>query len=475
MSGTATNDDLPPMMTGPVSHRASAIPLVSALRADDAIAFRQGVAITVRRFLMDVQRVIAALPPGRHVLNNCRDRYHFAVGFAAALVSDRISLLPSTLTADTIRQLRNFASDAVCLSDQAEPIGLPHIQYPQTPSDLSADGEIMMPEIPADRVAASVFTSGSTGTPVPHDKTWGTLVGCVQAQAQRLAPLHGSRASLVGTVPPQHMYGFESTVLLALQGQCALSTAHPFYPADIALALAAIPRPRLLVTTPVHLRALLTAGIDIPDLDLLVSATAPLAVSLAAQAERQFGAPVVEIYGSTETGQIATRRTAQTEAWWLLPGIELQINDTSAIASGGHLAAPTPLSDILEAVDDVHFRLHGRAADMVNIAGKRSSLAHLNHHLNAIPGLLDGAFFIPDGNTPSGVARLMAFVVAPSLSVAQINKALSECIEPIFLPRPLVRVAALPRNQTGKLPREALAALAAAYAARRTEEADDVA
>ena len=55
---------------------------------------------------------------------------------------------------------------------------------------------------------------------------------------------------------------------------------------------------------------------------------------------------------------------------------------------------------------------------------------------------------------------LTAFVVAPDLSREEILRALRERIDPVFLPRPLHRVAALPRNATGKLPYEALLQLA---------------
>ncbi len=453
----------------------TALPLVDGLRADDPIAYRDGVAIPVRQFLRDVARVAAALPPVAHILNNCRDRYNFAVGFAASLASGRVSLLPSTLTPDIIAQLRRFAPDAICLSDQAPLPGLPDQRYPTAPVTHVAAVDAVMPMIPAERIAAYVFTSGSTGTPVPHAKLWGDLVACVQSEAARQAAHYGAGANLIGTVPPQHMYGLESTVLIALQGGVALAAARPFYPADIAAALAAIPQPRLLVTTPVHLHALLEAGLALPAIDLVISATAPMPLGLAARAEAELGTPLLEIYGSTETGQIATRRTAATDLWQLLPGITLRTGEVHAMAEGGHLAVPTMLNDVLEAVDPEHFRLLGRTADLVNIAGKRSSLAYLNHHLQAIAGVHDGAFFIPDAAEPGGVTRLMAFAVAPSLTAEEIRAALATCLDPVFLPRPLVRVPALPRNQTGKLPREALAALAVAYASPRNHDMGDVA
>jgi len=91
----------------------------------------------------------------------------------------------------------------------------------------------------------------------------------------------------------------------------------------------------------------------------------------------------------------------------------------------------------------------------VNIAGKRTSLAHLNYHLNSIDGVRDGAFVMPD-EQEAGVTRLIAFVVAPGLTRADVMKALRSRIDAAFLPRPLMLVDALPRNETGKLPRVAI-------------------
>jgi acyl-coenzyme A synthetase/AMP-(fatty) acid ligase len=64
--------------------------------------------------------------------------------------------------------------------------------------------------------------------------------------------------------------------------------------------------------------------------------------------------------------------------------------------------------------------------------------------------------FQADGPEDGGVRRLAALVVAPTLAPAAISAALRTAIDPVFLPRPLRRVAALPRNETGKLPRAEL-------------------
>src|SRR6185503_2131661 len=99
-------------------------------------------------------------------------------------------------------------------------------------------------------------------------------------------------------------------------------------------------------------------------------------------------------------------------------------------------------------------------ADLVNIAGKRTSLSSLNHHLNSIPGVRDGTFVVPPAGDQA-VTRLAAFVVAPGLTGDAILAALRQRIDAAFLPRPLCLVDELPRNETGKLPRERLEALIA--------------
>ncbi|OIR17667.1 2-succinylbenzoate--CoA ligase [mine drainage metagenome] len=442
------------------------LPLLTHISLDKIVAWQKGAPISVEKFLADAAHLAVLLPSGKHILNICRDRYHFAVGLAAAIISNKVSLLPPTHTPEMVQQLQAFSAEVFCLHDNDDcTIALPKLRYPAMPEHAASN--MAIPQIDAQQLVAIVFTSGSTGTPIPHAKKWGSLVRNVQAQAARLGlseniGLSENKSySIVGTVPPQHMYGFESTILLPLQSGNALSSTQPFYPADICSALQETPAPRILVSTPLHLRLLLDAELEVPELVLALSATAPLSNSLAHKAEASLKAPLLEIYGSTETGQIATRRTTQGEAWQLFPDVRLTQMIEHICAVGGHLESPVPLSDIIESTSAEHFLLHGRTQDLINIAGKRSSLANLNHHLNAIDGVIDGAFFMPDEASHDHVTRLSACVVAPSLTASNLLAALRTRIDPVFLPRPLLFVEALPRNSTGKLPREALKKLIA--------------
>jgi acyl-coenzyme A synthetase/AMP-(fatty) acid ligase len=345
----------------------NALPLITGLGLDDVFAWLPAGPRRVRDFLADTEALAARLPAGRALLNVCHDRYRFAVGFAAGLVSGKVSLQPASQSAETLVRIRADFPDVVCLCDgDFDTLGLPRCDFP----DLStADPQKLaeIPRIPADRLAAILFTSGSTGLPQPHRKTWGRLVANGRAEAAALG-LDRTPHTLVGTVPVQHSYGFESTFLLALHGGCAFWSGKPFYPQDIAAALDAVPRPRLLVTTPFHLSTLLASGIDLPAIDQLLSATAPLSAALAAEAEARTGAPLHEIYGSTESGQLASRRTTDGATWTLLPGVRLEQDADCTTACDGHVEGRVALSDVIELLPERRFLLHGRHADLINIA-----------------------------------------------------------------------------------------------------------
>ena len=461
-------------MSAPAPRRAPAapaVPLIAHARADDVVGYRRGRPVTAAQFLADVERAAASLPPAGHVLNNHADRYLFAVTLCAAVLRSQVTLMPASTTPNVIASLKEFAPDLYVVGDEAGEIDLPRHPVvaakagPQSGPGPGRGDEWSVPLIPADRVIACLFTSGTTGTPRPNFKAWGPMVRDVQAEARRFGV--GPGHAILGTVPPQHMYGFESTVMLALATGAALTGERLYYPADIDAAIERATAPRILFTTPFHLRTWMDSGTT-ARLEMVVSATAPLSVALAREVEQRTGAALHEIYGCTEAGQVASRRPTAGAEWTALEGIRLSQplapadGDTPrTLVAGGHVEEPTPLHDVIELLDDgTRFLLHGRNADMVNIAGKRNSLAYLNHQLTSIAGVRDGVFFLPEESEGDGVTRLTAFAVAPGLTSAAIAAELRKRIDPAFMPRPLHVVEALPRQATGKLPREALVALA---------------
>src|SRR5258708_2119308 len=224
------------------------------------------------------------------------------------------------------------------------------------------------------RSAAVLCTWGSTGRPKPQKRSWGAMVRSALAAGDRLGVALLGGATIAGTVPHQHSYGLESTVMLALQHGLALQSEHPFYPGDVCACLAALPRPRILVTTPIHIRALLAETADLPPADLVVSATAPLSGELAAEAEARFGAPLKEIYGCSEAGQLAVRRTSRSLEWHALHGVTLRQDARGTWASGESVEKETLLNDVIELTGLRRCLLHSRFAGLGNIAGTHTSM-----------------------------------------------------------------------------------------------------
>jgi acyl-coenzyme A synthetase/AMP-(fatty) acid ligase len=259
----------------------------------------------------------------------------------------------------------------------------------------------------------------------------------------------------VATVPPQHMFGLETSVLAPLLVGACTYAGRPFYPEDVRQALALADTPPTLVSTPLHLRACVAAALEWPPVQQVISATAPLDRDLAANVEQIMRTRVTEIFGCSEAGSFASRMSAMECDWQMYPGMVIEQAGEKAQISGGHLPEAISLSDHLQILSSTSFRFVGRHSDMIKVAGKRASLSELNIKLNSIPGVSDGIFVMREQQQNS-VSRLLALVAAPGLDVAEIQQALAASIDPVFLPRPLLKVEALPRNDAQKLPRQAL-------------------
>jgi acyl-coenzyme A synthetase/AMP-(fatty) acid ligase len=409
----------------------------------------------------------ASLPDdGRNLINLCERRDDFLIAFCAALVRGHTNLLPSSRAAGVVDEVVALNPGSYRCDDdridRSAAAGRSH-------GDIAGEVELCRFELPGEHVAVRAFTSGTTGTPQGHTKFWRSFAGSTAQNGLRmrecLEPAYGAaRPWIVATVPPQHMYGLETSIILPLLSDMAVHAARPLFPADIAAALAEVPEPRVLVTTPVHMRAVAASGQQFPRTALVVSATAPLDVELARAIEQQLDTTVLEMFGSTETCVIATRRTSSEREWRLYPGVTLLPDPEGAAVDAPWFVAPMRLQDLIELHPDNRFTIYGRNADMIEVAGKRASLTDLTRRLLAIAGVRDAVVFQPDAAPSGAVRRIAALVVAPSLTPDFISEQLAHNVDPAFIPRPLLIVPQLPRNEVGKLPRDQL--LAALHAAK---------
>lgn len=435
-------------------------PLIHPYQPTAPIMLIRGRQVSQQTFIARATALSQRLPDTPYLVNLCRDRYDFALVFCAALLKGVVNLLPPNRQLQTLEEMTADYPDCCAVVNGEEKLPemvtmnlraeMPGIEL------LDSEPKLDLPWLQGKQPAAIVFTSGTTGKPSSNRKLWRTLVGTSRMLTTRFV-VSGERPVIVATVPSQHMYGLEMTLMMALQGGCIMDSRHPFYTSDIASALASLSGARLLVTTPVHLRAMMGTGVMMPEITKVISATAPLAKELAAEVESLFLAPVEEIYGCTEAGSIATRRTINENNWTLLDGMSLGVHNTPAgrviHAQGHHLTDVVPLGDSLELIDPHHFCLLGRSVDMINVGGKRASLADITLKLLAIEGVDDGVVFMADevaGKEDSRPRRPVALVVS-RLSLQAIRAALAQKVDPVFLPRPVKKVVSLPRNDTGKL------------------------
>ncbi|HUT50525.1 MAG TPA: AMP-binding protein [Alphaproteobacteria bacterium] len=439
----APNQDIPPHLDS----------------TDRIIAWRDGRAISRDGLLRDAARLAQDMPGGGRIANCCSDQYHFLVVFVATLMRGEAALLP-------------HASDARVLSELAA--GHPGVLFvTDRPQDAGGLNEMTVafdgvsggpgPEFPRpvpDAPVAAVFSSGSTGKPVPTIRTWKWMTTGVEHYADAFGFDRLGAFNMVATVPSQHAYGFETAVFLTLCRQAAINTTIPLYPADVVVALEQIPSPRVLVTTPVHLRVLVESRVSTPDVSLVLSATAPLQTSLAAEAEAMLGAPVMEVYGCTEIGLIGTRRTVAGDAWTLPRGMHLRATRDGMRVDAAHLTEPVIMADSFQRLSDLTVKFKGRCNDIVKVAGKRASLSGLDAALNSIDGVLDGVYLPPGDDDAPAKQRLTACVVIEHGDVDRIRRELRARVASTFVPRPLIRVARIPRTGTGKVRYAELRALA---------------
>ena len=446
-------------MSAVVERAALPLALLTVAEQDRVFAWRDGHALPVSRFLADVHAVAASLPSACYAVNLCEDRYAFLVGFCAVVTRGQTNLLPPSRAVHAIEEVLAGHPGSYALGDAPrDGISAHYVQIRLDAHAAAAASEV--PQIDGEQIVAIGFTSGSTGQPKANPKAWSSVQASsahntrTLGAALGLAP--GDLAHVVATVPPQHMYGLELSILLPLFGPFAVHGGKPFFPADVAAALAEVPAPRMLVTTPIHLQALLRDPVALPPLAAIASATAPLSRELAAEAEARYGAPVIELFGSTETCVIAHRRTVGETAWHLYPDIVLKPQPDGTLVDAPYFSQPVVLQDIVELLPDHAFHLCGRNADLVEIAGKRASLADLTRRLLALPGVTDAIVLQLDGEDGAGVRRIAALVVAPERSESALLDDLRLAVDPVFLPRPFRRVSVLPRNETGKLARDAV-------------------
>ena len=417
---------------------------------EEVIAYHAGEPVACGTFLAQIQAVADALPAATATINLCEDRYLFMVGFFAAITRGQYNLLLPSRQPGAVREALEADPDR-CLLHDGKHGGDTPAAFDIRPVLEERPLDTSVPEIPDHQLSAVVHTSGSTGQPQEIRKYWETLVVGTRINLAHVLGDTQEHHGVVATVPPWHMFGLEYTILLPLLGNTSTYCGSTLFPAEIRAALEKMPDRRILVSTPVHLRAMINSGLTFPPVSRALCATSPLSPELARAVEKTLATDLLELYGCSEVGCLAFRRPVKEEHWTFFSKFQVHRQGSAVTVDADHVPEPVTLADTLEFDDDGRFILRGRDSDLVKIGGKRGSLAELTNRLLDIEGVDDGVIFHRQPDSDATEVRLSALVVSPQRTIDEIRSELTKVIDPVFLPRPIRQVDRLPRNRTGKL------------------------
>ncbi len=419
--------------------------LLCGSRPDDhPIAFRSRSSLTFARFAADVagtkERIIGL--GHRRIALACRDTYAFAVGFFGLLHSETDIIFPPNSQPGTIEAMHDSFD---FLIDDTFIAGVEGRTISLAPLD-------------AERTSLSFFTSGSTGTPKRVLKS----LAMFEREAETLERLWGTSAGngpVLATVPHSHVYGFTFKLTWPLAaGRPFTSETHEFW----ETLLADLTEGAVVVSSPAHLSRLgaLSPVAHALKPSRVLSAGAPLSFEAANEAQAIFGIRPTEIFGSTETGAVATRQQiTDDEPWRLLPGISMRVEMDGRLS----LLSSFVGNDWIETADIVAsagdgFRFLGRTDRIIKIEGKRVSLPETEQAITCLPWVTEAAAIL----IPGLPDRLAAAVVLNESGRQQLatlgafrfsrllRSALSDTYEPANIPRSWRFIESLPSGNLGK-------------------------
>jgi len=385
------------------------------------------------------------------------DKTIIMAALIASLAGGPRLVLPYAFSRQALAEVCDSQSPAFFLADS--PAGIDYPAGPQMivpgmfPADIAVPHTVCDPDEPF----LILFTGGSTDTP----KVWAKTPRNMFAEARYQAAALGiSRDDIfLSTVPPNHIYGLLFSVLVPFVSSARILNGIYAFPREIFRAVEDY-RATIMVSVPVHYRVLNTDALKRYELRMALSSAGVLAKEDALSFRERTRLDVVEVYGSTETGGIATRRRfPDGEAWHPMDPVAWKIREGKLCVSSTFLSPNLPRGDdgffmTADCVDpdgDHRFILRGRVDDIVKIGGKRVDMSAVQAKLKQIPGVRDAVVVaIPAGR---GRQNELAALVATDLDAPQVKRHLAKVSEAYAVPRRVVVVNKIPMTLVGKYER----------------------
>jgi hypothetical protein len=175
------------------------LPLLRGYEPDQTVLFDRGRPISARAFCGMAAAMSTRLPVARFAFNLCEGRAEFLIATAAALLARHALVLPPSRLARTRDELLDVYPDSYCFVDApagATDFPAAHVALRPEFERAHESSPVALwppPMIPAAHIVAIMFTSGTTGTPQPHPKTWGDMCRHTNAVEllRRTASRHG--------------------------------------------------------------------------------------------------------------------------------------------------------------------------------------------------------------------------------------------------------------------------------------------
>ena len=415
----------------------------AAVHADGAVTTRTELA----RRVSAAAAALADMPAGSRIAVDADAPHDFAVLLSAVLWRDCVPVLFAGRGA--MHETLADEYDAVLTTESHRSFPKPALvaDFAENPCPAS---ELRAPE--AERPLV-LFTSGSSGTPKRIEKTVG-LMSREAVITQRLFGRHLEGAVIAATVDPRHLYGLTFAVWMAMTTGTPVADARTVYQEQ----LLEFDRPVALVTTPTFMRMLDTA-LERPRIAFCLTAAGVLDDEALSRMHAWTGVAVHEIYGSTETGVVASRRHdagRMNPAWTLID--EGGLEETE---QGWRLASPLLpqgsilLDDRLEMSSDKVFRLLGRRDRIVKIGEIRLSLIEIERVVKEALGLEIRALSVKQaGRTVIGAVvceRTSPGWRGRCPNRIETTAALAGRLDPLARPRLWRHVADWPTDAQGKV------------------------
>ncbi|MFL0796653.1 MAG: AMP-binding protein [Cellvibrionaceae bacterium] len=314
-------------------------------------------------------------------------------------------------------------------------------------------------------VALTIFTSGSSGQAAPITKTFAQL----NAELNTLENIWGSKLKnsvVTGTVSHHHIYGLLFRLLWPLTTQRAFISKNREYWENILVDSEKF-GPISVISSPAHLERLPPLHTQKEkwqtlknNCQAIFSSGAPLSAKGASDTYKRLQQPIIEVYGSSETGGIAYKNQAESSLWQAFHGISIIEKDGILHIKSPHLDPNSwfKTSDQCELVKDNLFSLKGRTDRIVKTGGKRISLDYIEESLASHPFISRCKLLsLPENNNRIGAVIALSELGRNTLIDkgkkvlnSELGLHLRGKVDALAIPRYWRYLKTLPRNSQGK-------------------------